>query len=97
MPRRSKPHQDQLDFTLPPELVSEARRFADAFHDGNNSGFVATAIRHYIEHLRKARHTAKLRQSYAAAAADARLVAREWDAVSEEAWAKLDAKSRSRA
>lgn len=87
---RSKNLRQRAIFTLPPELLAEAREFANAFHNGNNSGFVAAAIRNYIGHLRKARHTAKLRDSYAASAADARDVAEEWDSVSEEAWARLD-------
>ena len=83
-------------FTLPPELLAEARQFAAAFHDGNNSGFVAAAIQNYIEHLRKVRHTAKLRESYAAAASEARKVAAEWDSISDEAWAMLDGPTRRR-
>lgn len=94
---RSKTHRARAIFTLPPELLEEARRFANAFHEGNNSGFVAAAIRNYIDHLRKVRHTARLRESYAKAAVDARRVAAEWDAVSNEAWAMIDAAPRSRA
>ncbi|HQU42394.1 MAG: hypothetical protein B7Z73_03440, partial [Planctomycetia bacterium 21-64-5] len=87
---RSKPRYERAIFTLPPELLAEARRFANAFHKGNNSGFVAAAIRNYIDHLRKVRPTARLRESYAAAATDARNVAEEWDPASEQAWAMLD-------
>ncbi|HVC92264.1 MAG TPA: hypothetical protein VND64_01170 [Pirellulales bacterium] len=82
---------ERVIFSLPPGLAGEARRYADAFHEGNNSGFVAAAIRNYIDQLRKTRHTARLRASYAAAARHGAAVAREWDAVSEEAWQKLDA------
>lgn len=91
---RSKTHHERAIFTLPPELLAEARRFASVFHNGNNSGFVAAAIRNYIEHLRKLRHTAKLRESYAAAAADARKVAADWESVSDEAWSLLDSAPR---
>lgn len=94
---RSKTRHARAIFTLPPELLAEAKKFAAAFHNGNNSGFVAAAIRNYIDHLRKVRHTAKLRESYAAAAAEARQVAQEWDAASEEAWAMLDRPPRKRA
>lgn len=80
-------------FTLPAELLAEARQFAAAFHGGNNSGFVAAAIQNCIEHLRKVRHTAKLRESHAAAASDARQIATEWESVSDEAWAMLDSPS----
>lgn len=94
---RSKTRHARAIFTLPPELLAEAKKFASAFHEGNNSGFVAAAIRNYIDHLRKVRHTAKLRESYAAAAGEARQVAHEWDAASEEAWAMLDRPARERA
>ena len=93
----SKTRYERAIFTLPPELLAEARKFANAFHKGNNSGFVAAAIRNYIDHLRKVRHTAKLRESYATAAGDARKVAEEWEAASEEAWALLDRPQRERA
>jgi hypothetical protein len=82
---RSRNRYERAIFTLPPELLAEARKFANAFHQGNDSGFVAAAIRNYIDHLRKARHTAKLRESYAASAADSRKVAEEWNRVSDEA------------
>lgn len=75
---------------MPPELAAEAREFAGAFYDGNNSGFVAAAIRSYISYLRKARHTAKMRDSYTAAARAAGEVAAQWDAASDEAWAALE-------
>ncbi|HUY35220.1 MAG TPA: hypothetical protein VMV69_20915 [Pirellulales bacterium] len=81
---------ERVIFSLPPELAGEARRYADAFHEGNSSGFVAAAIRSYIEQLRKTRHTARLRSSYAAAARHGAAVAREWDAAAEDAWRKLD-------
>ena len=87
---RSKTSYQRVIFTLPPELLVEARQFAGVFHNGNNSGFVAAAIRNYIDHLRKLRHTKKLRESYAAAVVDARQVSAEWDTVSDEAWAMLD-------
>lgn len=94
---RSKTRRERAIFTLPPELLAEARKFANAFHKGNNSGFVAAAIRNYIDHLRKVRHTAKLRDSYAAASGEVRKVADEWDAASEEAWATLDRSQPERA
>ncbi|MGH7135271.1 MAG: hypothetical protein ACREHD_05985 [Pirellulales bacterium] len=87
---RPKNRYQRAIFTLPPELLEETRKFANVFHKGNNSGFVAAAIRNYIDHLRKSRHTAKLRASYAASAADAGKVAEEWNGVSDEAWAMLD-------
>ena len=94
---RSKPRFERMMFTLPPELAAEARKFAGAFFDGNNSGFVAAAIRNYIDHLRKVRHTAKMRESYAASAQAGGDVAAEWDAASAEAWARIERpKTRSR-
>lgn len=82
--KRSKANYQPVIFTLPRELLVEAEQFAAAFHSGNNSGFVAAAIRHYIDHLRKVRHTKKLRESYAAAVADARRAAEDWDDVSHD-------------
>lgn len=88
--------QEQAVFSLPPALLREAKRFAKQYHNGNNSGFVAAAIRGYIDHLRKVRHTTKLRASYAAAA-KRQDIAADWDEVSEEAWSMLDAPSGGRA
>lgn len=79
---RSKTRCERAIFTLPPKLLAEAREFANAFHAGSNNDFIAAAIRNYIDHLRKVRYTAKLRESYAAAAGDARKVAEEWGAPS---------------
>ena len=90
--------QEQAVFSLPPALLREAKRFAKEYHNGNNSGFVAAAIRGYIDHLRKLRHTEKLRASYAAAAKrQDQDIAADWDGVSEEAWSMLDAPSGGRA
>ncbi|MEX2120492.1 MAG: hypothetical protein WD847_12930 [Pirellulales bacterium] len=89
--RTKAPHK-RVIFSLPPDLVSEAKQFAGAFHNGNSSGFVAAAIRAYIDHLRKVRHTARLRESYAAAAKHSRKLSEAWDPLSDEVWAKLDAK-----
>ncbi len=86
----TKSRYERVIFSLPPGLAGEARRYADAFHEGNSSGFVAAAIRSYIEQLRRSRHTARLRASYAAAARHGAVVAREWDAAAEDAWRKLD-------
>ncbi len=86
-----KSRYERVIFSLPPGLVSDARRYADAFHEGNSNGFVAAAIRNYIEQLRKTRHTARLRTSYAAAAQRGGAVAREWDSAAEEDQRKLDA------
>ena len=82
---RSKTRCERAIFTLPPKLLAEANDFANAFHEGNCNEFIAAAIRSYIGHLRKVRHTAKLRESYVAATVDARKVTREWEAASEEA------------
>jgi len=90
--RGKQERYERAIFTLPPDLLAETRRFAGAFHDGNNSGFVAAAIRSYIEHLKKARHTSRLRESYLAASAQGRKVADSWDAASAEAWSRLEKK-----
>jgi len=59
--------------------------------DGNKSGFVADAVRSYIEHFRKRRHTQLLRQSYAQSASHSRKLNREWEPLDDETWARLDA------
>ena len=84
--------RQRVIYSLPPELVAEARRFAGVFYEGNNSGFVAAAIRSYIDRLRKERHTAKMRDSYAAGANAGRKVAALWDAASDEVWQAIDSK-----
>jgi hypothetical protein len=37
----------------------------------------------------RARHTAKLRESYAAAARQSREISKQWDPLSDEVWARL--------
>lgn len=37
--------QEEAVFSLPPALLREAKRFAEEYHNGNDSGFVAAAIR----------------------------------------------------
>ncbi|MBI2827167.1 MAG: hypothetical protein HYX69_21050 [Planctomycetia bacterium] len=89
-----KKRYDRAIFTLPPDLLADVRKYARAYHEGNNSGFVAAALRSYIDYLAKVRHTARLRESYAAAANAGRKVAADWDAASDARWQKLDPPSR---
>jgi len=77
-------------FSLPRLLAGEVRRFADVVRNGNKSGLVADALRWYLDHIRKARHTEKLRESYAQSAERARQICREWQDIDDELWAKLD-------
>jgi metal-responsive CopG/Arc/MetJ family transcriptional regulator len=81
---------ERVIFSLPKSLVEDVRRYAAVAHGGNKSSFVATAIRSYIDQLRKRRHTARMREAYAAAAGQGRTVAEEWKSLDEEVWAKLD-------
>jgi len=93
MPRPNKDNagkQQRVIFSLPRELVAEIRRYASELRGGNKSGFVADAIRSYIDDIHKARHTAKLREAYAASAASSRAIARQWEPLSAEAWAHLE-------
>jgi metal-responsive CopG/Arc/MetJ family transcriptional regulator len=83
--------QERVIVSLPKALAEELQKYAGLVHGGNKSGFVADAIRAYIDHLDKARHTAKLRQSYAAAAGETRASVEEWAPLVEEAWERLDA------
>lgn len=93
---RGKSSRERVMFSLPPELMKQTRQYAANFHQGNNSGFVAAAIRSYIDFLRKSQHTARLRKSYAAAAKESHRVGEEWEHASQEAWKLLDAKQRGR-
>jgi hypothetical protein len=82
--------QQRVIFTLPPDLVADVKRYASKLRGGNKSGFVADAIRSYIEQLQRARHTAKLRASYAASAEAGLAITRQWEGLDAEAWAQLD-------
>jgi hypothetical protein len=82
--------QQRVIFSLPPELVADVQRYATQMRGGNKSGFVADALRSYIDHLRKARHTAKLREAYAASAAAGLAITRQWEPLDAEAWAQLN-------
>jgi metal-responsive CopG/Arc/MetJ family transcriptional regulator len=80
----------RLIFSLPKPLVAELEQYARLVRNGNKSGFVADAIRSYIDHFRKNRHTQRLRQSYAQAANESRRVNREWEPLDDETWARID-------
>ncbi len=82
--------QQRVIFSLPPELVDDLQRYATQLRGGNKSGFVADALRSYIDQLHKARHTAKLRDAYAASAAAGLAITRQWEPLDAEAWAQLD-------
>ena len=90
--RRSarRPRYERMIVSLPAPLVARVRRLADIVRDGNKSGFVADAIQAYIDHLRKPRHTEKLRQSYAASAGDSAAIAQAWERLDDEAWVRLE-------
>jgi metal-responsive CopG/Arc/MetJ family transcriptional regulator len=83
--------------TLPKALAAELAKYARLLRGDDKSGFVADAVRSYIDQFRRHRHPALFRESYAAAATHARAVAREWALLDEETWARLgelEAKSR---
>ena len=82
--------QQRVIFSLPPELVDDLQRYANQLRGGNKSGFVADALRSYIDQLHKTRHTAKLRQAYAASAAAGLAITRQWEPLDAESWALLD-------
>lgn len=87
--KRNAGHE-RVIVTLPKPLVTQIRQFASAFRGGNKSGFVADAIASHIDRLGRARHTARLREAYAAAARRDRGIAKEWEHVDNEAWEMLD-------
>ena len=88
--RKRSTASERLIVNLPKSLVLELRRLATKYRGGNKSGFVADAIESHISSLRKARHTARLRKAYAAAAEQSMRVAEEWEQVDNESWAILD-------
>ncbi len=75
---------ERVIFTLPQALADQLRDYADHWRGGNKSGFVADALRAYMEHLSKIQHTRKLREAYAASAERSRKVAQEWEHVDAE-------------
>jgi hypothetical protein len=81
---------ERLIFTLPSSVAADLRRYADVLRAGNKSGLAADAIRWYLDHLRKVRHTEKLRESYAKAAEHGRRISRQWEGIDDETWARLD-------
>jgi metal-responsive CopG/Arc/MetJ family transcriptional regulator len=81
---------ERVIFSLPKPLAAELRKYADACRGGNRSGFVADAVRAYIKSLRRHRHTAKLRASYAQAAQHSLSISEDFRYLDEEAWGKLD-------
>jgi hypothetical protein len=81
---------ERMMFSLPKALAAELEEYARVLRQGNKSGFVADAVRAYIDHFRRRRHTALLRQSYAAAAKAGGDIAREWEPLDEETWSRLD-------
>jgi hypothetical protein len=95
-PRDGTSKQQRVIFSLPPDLVADVQRYAAQVRGGNKSGFVADALRCYIEHLHKACHTAKLREAYAAAAGAGLAITREWEPLDAEAWEQLDRKESKR-
>jgi hypothetical protein len=91
--RKSRPGEtgsERVIFTIPRSLVAEVATYARVLRNGNKSGFVADAIRSYIQYFHKCRHTELLRRSYAAAAAKGRIVNRAWEPLDDETWARLD-------
>jgi metal-responsive CopG/Arc/MetJ family transcriptional regulator len=81
---------ERMMFSLPKALVAELEEYARVLRSGNKSGFVADAVRAYIDHFRRRRHTALLRESYAAAAETSQEIAREWEPLDDETWFRLD-------
>jgi metal-responsive CopG/Arc/MetJ family transcriptional regulator len=87
---KTEGNHERMIFTLPRSLANEIRRYADAIRGANKSGLVADAVRWYLDHLRKARHTARLRESYAQCASKSREINQEWQRLDDEVWARLD-------
>lgn len=86
--RRQK--SERMIFTLPRSLADDIRLFADGIRGSNKSGFVADAVRWYVDYLRKTRHTSRLRESYARSAERSHQICNEWLPLDQEVWAKLD-------
>jgi hypothetical protein len=82
--------QQRMSLTLPADLAADIQRYAALLHEGDANAFVADALASYIDHLNRARHTAKLRDSYAASATASLAITRQWEPLDAEAWAQLD-------
>jgi hypothetical protein len=88
--RSSSGSSKRVTFTLPKPLAAKLAEYARVLRGGNKSGFVADAVRSYIDQFHRPRHTALVRKSYAAAATHARELARVWTPLDHETWARLD-------
>ena len=87
---RTKPSRKTTSrelFSLPHELATKLRKYADRYRDGNKSGFVADAIESYIARLQHEHRRSQLRQSYKAAAEDTKAIYRDWSQL-EAPWPK---------
>ena len=87
--KRTNNHERMI-FTIPQPVAEEIRQYADAVRGANKSGFVADAVRWYVDYLRRVQRTAKLRQSYAQAAERSLQICKEWEPLDGEVSARLD-------
>jgi metal-responsive CopG/Arc/MetJ family transcriptional regulator len=88
--RKKKTGSERVIFTLPRSLTAELEAYARLLREGNKSGFVADAVRSYIDHFRKRQHTQLLREAYARSASHGRRISHEWEPLDDETWARLD-------
>jgi metal-responsive CopG/Arc/MetJ family transcriptional regulator len=86
----SKQACQRIIVSLPRPLVGAIRQYSRLFRRGNKSGFVADAVRNYIDYLRRSHHTAKLRAAYAASAEESLRIGQPWEMLADEVWLKLD-------
>lgn len=84
---RKKGGYERVIVTLPKAVASRLRQYADIFRQGNKSGFVADALQAHMEKLKKARHTARLREAYAL---DRRRLKKRIGAVSSETMTRIE-------
>jgi metal-responsive CopG/Arc/MetJ family transcriptional regulator len=80
---------ERVAFTLPGSLKTELDKYAPILRNGNKSGFIADAIRAYINQIRKLRHVRLLREAYSRSASKSRATNRKWEKLDDEAWGKL--------
>ena len=82
----TKTHK-RINITLPAETVTLIEKVgAD-----NRSAFINQAVKVYITRLQRASLKRKLKETYLAGATEERTLAAEWDYVSTEALARLEA------
>lgn len=76
--------------SLPETIADSLQKFADLASEGNKSRFTAEALQEKMDRMRKLVHTARIRESYRAAAKRNQELLKEWQHVDAETARQLD-------